>query len=309
MLNEKDIQNINSLYSDFRSHIIVAGLVDNGFDEDDILLMRNDGAARETDKEIVSVRLKDSDDDGEKKKKILVLKTNRPGIYDNLPETLFHSGIGLKNYNKENVLDTVKRQQEEERLIRKFFSLYEAEIDRAKVEIGRTELEYDRTGKHRSFVEAFSRFWTVIKDMDSQTATLFTLTIPHISEIRNRYDKTAQAISMIMGYDVSIQCGIRKIHIGTKSPKLGIMKLGVNSVLRKDIKEKYAEVKINVPEKSVRDLLPQTSGRKIVEILLETFIPANVSCEISLCPTKEAFTSRIGNKNNPCILGVNAKLM
>jgi len=307
MLNEKDIKNINSLYSDFRSHVIAAGLVDNGFDKDDILLMRNDGSARETDKEIVSVSIKDSDED--KRKKKIAIKTNRPGIYDNLPEVLFHSAIGLKNYNKENVLNAIKQQQKEEVFIRKFFSLYETEIDRTQIEIGKIEIEYDRPGKHRSFVDVFSRFWSVIEQMDLQTAILFTRTIPYISEIRNRYDKIAQAITMITGYDISIRCRMRKICVRVKSPKLGIMKLGVDSVLKKDIEEKYAEVKINVPQRALRDLLPESPKRRIVEILLETFIPANISYKINLCPAKEVSTNKLGDKDKPCILGVNAKLM
>ena len=307
MMFEKDIQNINTLHSNFRSDVIAAVLADNGFDEDNILLLRNEGTAAETDKEILSVDLK-RDYEGNSND-MLVIKTNRSGIYDNLPETLFHLGIGLKNYNKENVIETIRKQHKEEVLIRKFFSLYEAEIDRTRINISRTELEYDRPGKHRSLVEVFGRFWPVIKQMDSQTAILFTQTIPYITEIRNSYNKIAQAVSMITGYDISIKVCKRKIKIQTKPPRLGVMKLGINSVLKGETWEKSAMVEINLPQNRITDMLPQMPKRRIIEVLLETFIPADISYEIALCPEARAYTNKLGDKNKPCVLGVNARLM
>jgi len=307
MLDQEDLKKINSLYSNFRSDIVAAELVDNGFDENKILLARNDGSTRETDKEIVSINLKqdnkgiDSD--------LLVINTNRPGIYDSLPEALFHSSIGLGNNSKERIIEFIRKQHKEELFIRKFFSLYEVEIDRVRINISRSEFEYDRPSKHRSFVSVFERMWGIIKQMDSQTAILFIQIIPYIAEIRNRYDKISQAISMIMGYDISLKIQIRKVVIDTKLPRLGIMKLGINSVLKGEACERYALIKIDTPQNAIKDLLPQRSKRKIVESLLEVFLPANISYEIVINPKKEAYTSRLGEKYTPCILGVNAKLM
>ena len=306
MLKQKDIENISIFSNNFRGDVIAAGLVDNGIDQDTILLLRNDGSTLETDKEIISIDLKQDYEDNENK--MLVIKTNRPGIYDNLPEILFHSGVGIKNYNKDNVIEAIRKQHKEEVAIRKFFSLYETEVDRARIGISKTEFEYDRPGKHRSSVDIFGRFWPIIKSMDSQTAILFTKTIPYIAEIRNRYNKIAQAISMIMGYDISIKTGTRKIPFKTKSPRLGVMKLGVNSTLKGYALEKYAVVGIKVSKRAIKDLLPHEHKRKIVEILLDIFMPANISYEIALYPKEETYTSRLGNKELHCVLGINARL-
>lgn len=306
MIDQIEIENINTLHSNFRSDLIAAMLIDNGLKEEAVLLLRNGGTTSETDKEIVSVGLK-RDYEGNNND-MLVIKTNRLSLYDNLPETLFHSSEGVKNYNKANVIETIRKQNKEEVLIRKFFSLYEAELDRTKINISRTELEYYRPAKHRSFVEVFGRFWPVIKQMDSQTAILFAQTIPYINEIRNSYSQTAQAISMIMGYKVSIHLNNQKTEIKTKAPRLNRMKLGINAILKGKIDEKVALVKVGAPQSAISDLLPLAPKRKIIEILLDIFMPANTSYSIRLCPEKDAYTSQLNNKENLCILGVNASL-
>ncbi len=86
------------------------------------------------------------------------------------------------------------------------------------------------------------------------------------------------------------------------------MKLGINAVLKGKIEENVAIVQVLVPPNAIHGLLPLGSKRKIIERLLDIFLPATVSYELSLRPEEYIYTNQFGNKENPCVLGVNARL-
>ena len=306
MFSKNEIKKANELYTNFRSDVVAAGLVDNGFDEDNILISRRDSKARITDKEIIDIDnelayLWDSDD-------VINIKTNRRGIYDNLPEAIFHSGLGAENYNHDRIMEALRKQHEEEVAARKFFSLYEAEIDRTRINISLSELEYDKIGKHRTYVDALGQFWPVIRSMDAQTSILFSRTLPYLSEIRNRYEQIAQAISFIIGYSVVIQLHKREIKCTMKIFRLKSIKLGSNATLKGQLTENYAVVEIYAPSKTISDLLPHAPKRAIIDSLLEIFMPVGIPYEIKVRPLQEECDNKIDNKLHLCILGVNAKL-
>ncbi len=306
MIAQEEIAHINTVGTDFRSDVIVAGMVDGGVDADRVVVLRRQSEARLTDKEIIDIEYKrDYEGNG---RDMLLVRTNRNGIYDNLPEGLFHDTSGLKGTSKEVVIDSIKRQNKQEFYIRRFFSLYEAEVERTRMEMQLTELRYDRTGRHRTFVDALARLWPVIAQMELRTAMLFTRVIPYIPEIRNSYRETARAIALITGYRVQISEEIGQKTPPVKFPRLGTARLGVNSVLKGKFRYACATVTVTPPQKELRELLPGCPGRRVLEGLLELFLPNSTDYRIVLVPEQAGFTGRIGGRRTPCLLGINSKL-
>lgn len=306
MFESAHIEEINALDTNFRSDVIAAGLVDGGFEADKIVVLRRDGSARETDKEVVSIRYK-QDWEGNGSDVMLVL-TNRMGIYDMLPEGMFHNPSSLKDASKEAVVHSFRQQSKEEFFIRRFFSPYEAEVESTRIDVQLTEYRYDRPDRHRAMVDTMSRLWPIIDRMDSLTATLFLRTVPYIADIRGNYTQTSQALAMITGYEVGIE---EKISVETpkaKYTRLNVMKLGVNAVLKGQIPVRYAQVNITPPREALSDVLPGQSGYDVLAALLDTFMPNDIDYKICIKPHEEDYTSRLGDKTNPCILGVNARL-
>ncbi len=301
MFDKKDTERINGLYTDFLSDVIAAAVVDNGFDADRVIVKRRSGSERQTDKEVDSVEYKpDYEGNGDD---ILLIKTNRRGIYDNLPEGLFHTPSSLRDRSKENIINTFRRQNRDEFFVRRFFSLYEAEVERSRLDIRLTELRYDRPAKHRAWVDTLARLWPVISRMDSLTAVLFVRTIPHIAEIRNSYAKTSEALTMILGYPVRIERENKPVWSDMKFPRLGAMCLGVNSVLKGARVHAFSRVIIQAPEKAIDGLVPSGDTRGVVETLLDIYMPDVVNLGVEIRPESAARTSRMGGR-----LGVNMKL-
>lgn len=306
MLDKWGKYEVNGLYTDFRSDVIAAGVVENGFDIDKVLILRGDARSHRAGKEVESVELKpDHERDAEN---VLIIKTNRYGIYDNLPEGIFHCVDGLNRNSKEAIIENIRKQNEQEFFIRRFFSLFEAEVERSRTDIRLVELRYDRTGKHRNFVDTMLPFWPAIRIMDTQTAVLFTRTVPYISDIRNSYRQIAQAIGTIMGFEVRIKMKTKECENVIKYPRLNAMRLGKNFILKGKYLETIAVVEIEPDRESLCRMIPGGDKRTIAEMLLEIFMPQNVHREIRITPREEDYTSRIGDKSLPFILGVNARL-
>lgn len=301
MFDERDTEGINGLYTDFRSDVVAATVIDGGFDADNVIVKRRGSRERQTDKEVYSASYKpDYEGDGTYK---LFIQTNRRGIYDNLPEGLFHTPSNLKDRSQEKIIGNIRRQREDEQAVRKFFSLYESEVEHSRIDIRLTELRYDRPAKHRARVDTLGHFWPVIGRMDSMTAVLFVRTIPYVSEIRNIYAKIAEALTMTLGYPVRIVVENKPVRPEMKFPRLGAMHLGVNSVLKGAQGHAFARVIIQAPGKALDGLVPAGDMRGVIETLLSIYMPDKVAHSIEIRPERTVYTSRFGGR-----LGVNMKL-
>jgi hypothetical protein len=302
------IKEINSLDTNFRSDVIAACLVDSGMDADGIIVRRSDGIVRETDKEVSGIGVEYREDAKGNGKDILFVRTNRKGMYDTLPEGLFHDPSSLKDTGKEAVIHSFKRQKAEETFARKFFSPYESELDGMRVDMQLAEYRYDRPDRYRVFADTMSRLWPTIRLMDALTATLFLRAVPYIALVRGNYAQTAQAISTITGYEVRIEDKTRILAPKARYTRLNVMKLGVNSVLKGSIPIHYAKVSVTAPRADLANVLPGQRQHSVLQALLDTFMPNEVDCEIVIKPRTEDYTSRLGDSSLPCILGVNARL-
>lgn len=306
MIDRENLEYINTIGSDLRSDVVAAGMVDNGIDPDRIVVLRRQPGARKTDKEIVEVDVKrDYEGNG---KDVLLMRTNRPGIYDNLPEGLFHDTAGQKSNSRERVLETLRDQQKKEFYIRRFFSLYEAEVERTRIDLQLTELGYDRPGKHRTLADTLAQLWPVVRQMDLRTALLFVRTIPHVSDIRNRHRDIAGAISRITGYGIHLAwAGSREIP-QVRYPRLGAMRLGVNALLKGTFPDRYIRVGVTPHREHLKELLPGGERRRILEELLRLFLPHSADFRIVVIPRQEDRSCRPSHPQLPCILGVNSTL-
>ena len=306
-IERKDIGAINGIYSDFKSSIIAAGLVEQGFDVDKILILREQAGSSSAGKEIVSVEYKEIGD-GSKR---LIFQTNREGIYDRLPEGLFHAPASAKRArSKEAILAEIRRQNEEEMFIRRFFSLFETEIERTRIDIELSELKYDKPETSRAFVDTMLPYWPVIRLMELQTAILFVRTLPLIASIRSSYDRIAGVIASIVGYPVEIELRQRRKKPEIGFPRLSGMKLGVNAVLGGEFYDVRpdAVIKITPANAKIGEYLPGRVGRRVLEALAWEFMPAGVDFSIRVIAEPQENPLRLGDAANPCYLGVNTFL-
>lgn len=306
MFDKADIEHINNLSTNFRSDVIAAMVVEGGVDADNIVILRRRGEARRTDKEIIDVEYKqDYEGDG---RDVLLIRANRQGIYDNLPEGVFHDSRGLKENTPESIIHSFREQHEQEFFFRRFFSLFESEAECTRIGIRRIEFRYDRPDKHRTFTDTLSPLWPVVREMDARTAMLFIRMVPYIDRIRSTHSLVGRALSIITGHLVCVERESYAKASKIKTPRFGDMHLGINSILKGEISAARIKVMVTPHRENLMDLLPGRRHHNILMALLRVFGPDEVDFDIQIVPREEDYTSRLGNGGLPCIFGVNLRI-
>lgn len=119
----------NTMDTDFKAELYGALLAEAGFDTAQIMMVRDGNNLSNVSKDIRSVKYRNHV--GIAEGTYIELKTNRRGIYDSLPEGLFHEALfpgKVKDLGL--ILEEMQQHSNEEFFIRRFFSLLESEVDR-----------------------------------------------------------------------------------------------------------------------------------------------------------------------------------
>ncbi|RCW38263.1 type VI secretion system (T6SS) VasB/ImpH family protein [Marinilabilia salmonicolor] len=312
----KLLQNINKSGADFKPEVIAALLIDQGFRFDQFIFLRKGGAKRGFSKDISEVNLKQLG--GGFNEKYVEIGVNRRGIYDGLPEGIFHKNAQHNpGKSKQQVLQEFNKHREEEFFARRFFCLFEVECDRTSVLTHRLELYYDKKSHRRNFVEVFSEYWPVLSEIPLHKAVLFLKMVPFFSSIRNSFLKIADVISLITGVDIEI--GIarnrKKPQIAINTGGLGKVHLGQNFVLKGYCEERLQDIEVligPVDADSMQNFLPGGVDLKIINCLSDNLFSANkhIDLKYRMSPESNRFIlGRNERRVNNNFLGINTVMV
>ena len=162
----------NTMDTDFKAELYGALLSEAGFDTAQIMMVRDGNNLSNVSKDIRSVKHRNHA--GMAEGAYIELKTNRRGIYDSLPEGLFHEALfpgKVKDLGL--ILEEMQQHRNEEFFIRRFFSLLESEVDREGIQAQLLELRYDKKNKYSDYAKLFAACWPVIHILSGQGALLF----------------------------------------------------------------------------------------------------------------------------------------
>src|SRR6478672_3774432 len=102
---------VNTLSTDFKADVIAAELIENGVPAEDVILFPLGGFQRPFGKDVETISEDISNTDN---KKYYLVKTHQDGIYDILPEGLFHEVLSTKDIKSEKeIADAIERHQVE----------------------------------------------------------------------------------------------------------------------------------------------------------------------------------------------------
>jgi len=298
----------NTLFTDFRAEVIAANLVEQGFDWSQIMLTRHGAAKRLYSKEIEEIYLQFSEHD---LTNYLEIKTNREGIYDILPEGLFHQNLKTRhNKDKEDILDEIKIHREEEFFARSFFRLFEIELDRVLVDISLFETKYDRRISHPHYTKIFFQYWPILEMLEREQAILFLHIIPIIHNIRNNFPDIEESLSLLLDVPVKIKPIklINKQANNSFESRLDVHKLGVDFVLGNTFDDGQYDIKIVVGPISAQKMtffLITSPGYEILNRLCDLFFSCDtfIIKEFKLLPEDSEFV--LSDEEKTTYLGLN----
>lgn len=303
----------NNPDTDFKPEVIAASLIEQGCNPELIQILRDGIARRAVSKDIEKIEEKYNDEDF---KKYTHIHINREGIYDILPEGIFHKQIHKQRLRDadldiENAVEQIKIHREQEFFARRFFRLFEQSIDRTLIEVYQTEMRYDWNTTNKEFVELFFQYWPVLKLLKHQQAVAFMYVIPLLAKIRQSPDEVSESLSFILDVPVKIE----KIKLPAKKADsqfeshLGESRLRVDWVLGNTFDDGIHDLKITIGYLSahrMRGFLETAHEHTILLMLLHIFLPGETFSVIEFKIDPGDSKLILSDENNSTYLGINS---
>ncbi|MBO0933322.1 hypothetical protein [Fibrella aquatilis] len=290
---------LSRLRSDVRLEVILAELYFEGFDPKKDLLVHPVGLfERSYRKDIGEPRVGNADVYGEGEASIdpgrrtyLNVKVNREGLYDYLPEGLFHQPSNETRDQKE-VFEDIDEQARRQRGARQFFQPMEQEfyLQGLLMELEeRTYLVNEQTLRQQSQApngqgDVLRQFWDLPKDLlDIRQLNNLLHLLPIAHRLVHNNVLVTEVYELILGVPVEIRTIAPLVHLITladddvPSPNaLSKAELGGFSLegLYQDTMPAY-EIRVGpLNAEQLNDFLADGRSRKIMNLLTKYFLPA-----------------------------------
>jgi hypothetical protein len=304
---------VNTVETDYRAETLVAGLMENGADVSNTLIIREKGDMRGVAKDIRKIE-KQYAASGFDLVEYLCVYTHRDGIYDALPEGIFHQTAGTrKQKSKEEILHEIKTYREEEFFARKYFQPFEMILDKALADALVHEQRYHRPHLYNHLSDIVGEYWELLKLLSLRQALLFIKNIPVLEEVSRSLELTAKLTGIILDCPVSICEGNKSVHCmdAKEIVPLGKWKLGINSVIGKTLKSDYPDLEITIgpvsPEKMRLFLAGKTNDR-ILKSLIDIMIPFDRNTTLKYRITESEKKFRLSDDTHKAWLGINTTI-
>jgi hypothetical protein len=292
---------LNRLTIDLRVEFVLADLLMQGFNLEDVSIFSNSVFRRNYHRDIEKVELL-KDNRGRNK---LWLTVNRDGIYDKLPEDLFHQPGELgPNSGKEKIIQEIKVQDGLENASRSFFLPFEQEFYNLLVNLELKEREFLFESNNPEPGDFFDSLWDFPEFLDEQQKNKLGVLMPALHKIVGNPELMAQLISLISANDVEVfnsEPNTMKMDV---YPVLGETHLGKDSILGGELRDLRPSltVRIFVDDLTrLEEYLPDGIRIKIHDYLVKLFAPYDTP--ISLVPDFSRTSSSFLIENNESYLG------
>lgn len=278
---ESKIKLLNTLSSDYKAELIAAELWKQGVAEDKLQFKNCGTFNRSVSKDIQAINLNTDD-----LQEIIEIEVTREGIYDMLPEAVFHYNASKKKA-KDEILEEIKKTRQEEDEARKFFLPFENEfhIKRLFLELQyQNFLKFDATKSNRLLFE--SLYYNFGHLEDSQILYLLYI-IPLTYKIRADVEKIKYCLSRLIGLPLTIEYAPPRVkkYVAAFPIGLGHALLGIDSIAGDSItsENRAYMIKIsNIKSNKIHLYFLNSKIRSFIDCLLSLFLPANCDFELIL---------------------------
>lgn len=211
---------------------------------EDIHIICNGNGGRNYNREVISVKKK-SHLVGASYKSLQSIRLSRNGIYNSLPEALFHPlTLGDSYSTVDDIVESIQKNQKDTLECQKFFSLFDNIFFNYKTSILERQLEWPYNNE--PFIkELIQQFLGHDLEHDEKQSLTLLSSIAFHEEIKGNYEKQAFLLSLLLGEKVEIQ---ERKHLFGDVPyqKLGSSLLGIDSGLSGPCYAELNDIQIDI---------------------------------------------------------------
>jgi hypothetical protein len=135
---------------------------------------------------------------------MLSVHLNRDGIYDLLPEALFHSDFGNEDQSGEEMAKDSMKLRVQEKETRMFFQPFENEIFLQRVQLAMMENQLFKSIYAEFLTGILPNFWRVDYDLPENYVVRLKKLLPLVYRITGDFSLTAQCLEYILKEKVKI---------------------------------------------------------------------------------------------------------
>jgi len=235
--------------------------------------------------------------------RVLNFDLARNGLYDNLPEGIFHDPISIKSDVTYKALRQKQKKQEKE--ARSFFEPLENEFftQRLKIEQNERELNEQFSKLKNDFL---IDFWRIGGKLPKNYTIKLLSLLPQAYKIAGNMNLTARCLQHALGYKVQMIKSFKTIKEKIK-PVADDKQLGVDFVLAlNETQVSYPMIKIIVGPVNNNELSKYVKGgdaRKFISIFCDYFVPIEYDTELEIIAAQDKNTFTLTLDEQP-VMGI-----
>ncbi|WP_292008966.1 type VI secretion system baseplate subunit TssG, partial [Chryseobacterium sp.] len=242
---------------------------------------------------------------------VITIETYREGVYDYLPEGLFHPpSLSTSRKNVESVVKEIRKQKKVEEDARKFFRPFELEIFFTEISSLLKEYDFDIASDTDTLLETISELWPLLNMLDKQSAYIFIHILPFFHQIRGdkRWFERCMTAFLQVPVEVTFTPNVvDDIGKDDDSMLLGNSSLGVTYITSGKHMDGQRNWVVNIgpiPYSDVKKYIPGNPFRKVLQALYDYFLPVSVDVEENFITEKKDYSFLLeDDERNTCRLG------
>lgn len=281
MQNEYEIAEIiNQIPFDLRVEVVVSDIIQSGYSATDIFVQPVGIFKRRFNKDIIASEVVEFNNH----QQAVFVRTPREGIYDMLPQILFHNGPSKGSQalkSATSMAEDYRKRVLEEKEVRLFFSAYEIEFYKQRIANAIYEQALTNSISYKMDNVEFLSYWGLPKIFNNRQRGVLFYLFPVLHKIRGVIAYMQPIYEMILNQKIVIEkTAISEMEFDKEIPMLGEMHLSADSCLSGGCNSIYETYVIKVKDlepRQIVDYLPNSVNIRIIEKLNEYFVP--VFCE------------------------------
>lgn len=288
--------NYNKLQTDFKAESVAVNLLKYHRAVSNIFIDRigiNDRAYLKDIKSISSNYLGFDEE-------VFTIETYREGIYDYLPEGLFHPpSLSTTRKNVESVVKEIRKQKRIEEDARKFFRPFELEIFFTEISALSKEFDFDVSSDTDALLETVSELWPIVKQLDEKNACIFMHILPFFHNIRGDKRWFERCLTAFLQVPVEVTFTpnvIEDIEENDDSMLLGNSRLGVTYIPSGRHMDGQRNWVVNIgpiPYENMKMYIPGNPFRKVLQALYDCFLPVTVDVVENFITEKHEYSFQL----------------
>jgi hypothetical protein len=279
---------INELRADIRAEVIAANLLEEGLEKESLAALYQGQFKRSFSTDILfSEVLKVNDYES-----VLALYLSRDGLYDSLPEGLFHefsytpleSGKEMAHESK-----VLKKQEEESR---KFFRPLEQEFFHHRVLLEQEERRLLNKIGSRRYQDIFRLFWKIKPGLPDDLVSEMILLLPFAHRITGDYELTAACLSALLKEEVNFRIftvdksfSMEGDHSPAAGNQLGNCSLGGDLISGQAFHEICPTIEFSIGpiiNSKIDDYIGHGSRVDFIRCFFSFFVPVSMECSFEI---------------------------